>query len=174
MAEIGNHPGMADTGQGCPIDAARLERATPDDAAELMVLQRCCWVDEAIANDTFDVPALRETVDEVTSWIGSWDTWVVRLDGRLIGAVRARRAGNDWEIGRLMVAPDLAGRGLGRWLLAHAESAAPDGVEAISLYTGKQSLRNIAMYQRAGFELTDDPAPHSAVSLRKPVSRSSA
>jgi hypothetical protein len=65
MAETGNHPGMADTGQGCPIDAARLARATPGDAAELMVLQRCCWVDEAIANDTFDVPALRETVDEV-------------------------------------------------------------------------------------------------------------
>jgi GNAT superfamily N-acetyltransferase len=100
----------------------------------------------------------------VTSWIGTWDTWVVRLDGRLIGAVRARRAGTEWDIGRLMVAPDVAGRGLGRWLLA----------EAISLFTGKQSLRNIAMYQRAGFELTDDPAPPSAVSLRKPVSRSSA
>lgn len=38
----------------------------PNDLAELVVLQRCCWVPEAIANHTFDVPALHETPDDVT------------------------------------------------------------------------------------------------------------
>ncbi len=33
--------------------------------------------------------------------------------------------GTVWHIGLLMVAPDLRGRGLGRFLLEHAERAAP-------------------------------------------------
>ena len=33
-----------------PIEGAELRPAVQDDAAELLVLQRCCWVAEAIAN----------------------------------------------------------------------------------------------------------------------------
>jgi GNAT superfamily N-acetyltransferase len=159
---------------GCPIDGAVVAVATAADAAELTVLQRCCWVDEAIANETLDIPALIETVDEVAAWIAEWNTWTVRLGGRLIGAVRARRDGDVWEIGRLMVAPDHAGRGLGRWLLALAEAAAPDDVDALWLFTGARSIRNLEMYGRAGYTLSGDPAPPSAVALAKPISRSSA
>lgn len=159
----------------CPIAGAVLTRATPADAPELTVLQRCCWVDEAIANDTLEIPALTESPDEVAAWIDEWHTWVVRRERRLIGSVRARREGDAvWEIGRLMVAPDLAGHGLGRWLLAIAEEAAPDDVTRVWLFTGKRSTRNLAMYQRAGYTITDDPAPPSAVALAKPISRSSA
>jgi GNAT superfamily N-acetyltransferase len=131
------------------------------------VLQRCCWVDEAIANDTLDIGALHESLDDVRRWLDEWTTWVVRLHGRLVGAVRAQREGATWEIGRLMVAPDLSGRGLGRWLLAWAEAAAPDDVELIALFTGAKSVRNIAMYERAGFRRTDGPAPPGAVGLVK-------
>ena len=119
-----------------PIPGARVERATDADAAELLVLQRCCWVDEALANDTLDIPAFHESLDDVRSWIATWSTWCVRLDGRVVGAVRAHHDGASWDIGRLMVAPDLAGRGLGRWLLAFAEAQAPDDVEQLVLFTG--------------------------------------
>jgi ribosomal protein S18 acetylase RimI-like enzyme len=152
----------------CPIEGARLSTATGRDAGEVMVLQRCCWVDEAIANDTLDIAALHETLDEVRAWIDEWKVWCVRLDGRLIGGVRARRDGSAWEIGRLMVAPDLSGRGLGRWLLGVAEAAVPHDVDVISLFTGVRSTRNIAMYERAGFRRTGGPAPPSAVWLVKP------
>jgi tRNA (guanine37-N1)-methyltransferase len=153
-----------------PIEGAELRPAVPADSAELLVLQRCCWVAEAIANDTLDIPALHETLDEVRQWLDDWMTWCVRLSGRLIGAVRARREGSTWEIGRLMVAPDLSGRGLGRWLLAYAEAHAPDDVQAIGLFTGAKSARNIAMYERAGFRRTGVAAPPGAVGLEKPRS----
>ena len=45
--------------------------------------------------------------------------------GRLVGAVRGRREGEVWDIGRVMVAPDLQGRGIGRYLLTAIEEAAP-------------------------------------------------
>jgi ribosomal protein S18 acetylase RimI-like enzyme len=66
-----------------------------------------------------------------------------------------------------MVAPDVAGKGLGGWLLRLAEVHAPAGVDSITLYTGSQSARNIAMYERAGFRRTLSPAPPSAVRLVK-------
>ena len=48
-----------------PIEGAELRPAGQDDAAELLVLQRCCWVDEAIANDTLDIGALHESLDDI-------------------------------------------------------------------------------------------------------------
>jgi ribosomal protein S18 acetylase RimI-like enzyme len=125
-------------------------------------------VDEAITNETLDVPALHETLDDVRQWIDEWTTWCVRLAGRLVGAVRARQEGTTWEIGRLMVAPDLSGRGLGRWLLSLAETAAPDDVDVIALFTGAKSARNIALYERAGFHRTDASPPPGVVGLVKP------
>jgi GNAT superfamily N-acetyltransferase len=152
-----------------PIPGAHVRRATAADAAELLVLQRCCWVEEALANQTLDIPALHESLDDVRSWIETWSTWCVRLDGRLIGAARAHQDGAAWEIGRLMVAPDLAGHGLGRWLLAHAEDQAPEDVEQLALFTGAASVRNLAMYERAGYRRGETPAPPGVVGLVKPL-----
>ena len=137
------------------VPGARLAPARPEDCAELLVLQRCCWVQEALLNDTIDIPALHESLEDLRDWTKTWSVWVVRQGPRLVGAVRARLDGDRWELGRLMVAPDLAGRGLGRWLLAHAESQAPAEARRFVLFTGARSTRNIALYQRAGYRLVD-------------------
>ncbi|MGH3446726.1 MAG: GNAT family N-acetyltransferase [Nocardioidaceae bacterium] len=159
-----------------PVTGLHLAAFTPADAAELLVLQRACWVQEALANETLDHPALRETVEEVRNWAASWQVWCVRRDGRLLAAVRARATeeneGSAWEIGRLMVAPDLSGHGVGRWLLAYAESQAPSGTTTIALCTGSRSHRNITLYQRAGYHIahtpgTDTPSTNGTVHLAK-------
>lgn len=134
-----------------PVPGLRVLRFVDRDAGELMVLQRCCWVQEAVANDTLDIAALHEHLDEVRAWAHVWVTSVVRLEHRMVAAVRARPAGSDWEIGRLMVAPDLAGHGIGRWLLATIEAMAPPGTTRITLFTGTGSLRNLRTYHRAGY-----------------------
>jgi GNAT superfamily N-acetyltransferase len=91
--------------------------------------------------------------------------WVVRVDGRLIAGVRAHRIGDDWEIGRLMVAPDLNGRGMARWLLEHVEREAPPAVTRFALFTGRLSERNQRMYGRAGYLPTDPPPGTTAKQL---------
>jgi GNAT superfamily N-acetyltransferase len=130
---------------------------SPADLAELVVLQRCCWVQEAIVNDTLDVPALHESAQEVLAWATSWRTLTVRHRGRLVSAVRARAVGSDWEIGRLMVAPDLAGHGMGSGLLRVIESMAPKSVTRFVLFTGGRSVRNIRTYERAGYRVCTPP-----------------
>lgn len=140
-----------------PLPGAVLMTAEARDAAEILVLQLCCWVEEAKANDTLNIPALHENLEDVSQWIASWQVWTVRLEGRLVGAVRAHQVGDRWQIGRLMVAPDLAGRGLGRWLLQLVERQAPAGVSAFELFTGSSSVRNLRMYRSAGYVRGEPP-----------------
>ena len=161
------HRTQAPPGPERNFDDLVIAPATAGDSAELLVLQRCCWVQEAIANETLDHPALHETLDDIREWLTTWSVWQVRLGHRLVGAVRARLDGDAWEFGRLMVAPDLAGHGLGRRLLAFAEAAAPASARRLALYTGTRSVRNIAMYSRAGYRLTESSVP-GAVHLVKP------
>ena len=148
--------------------AAEIRTAVPADAGELLTLQRACWVQEQQANPGVHIPPLHESLADLEGWLGSWTTLVLRSGGRLIGAVRGRVSDGSWDIGRLMVAPDLQGHGLGRVLLAAIEAAAPDEVTDYVLFTGARSARNIALYKRAGYRLRgEDPDVPGAVRLTK-------
>ncbi|GAA2159840.1 tRNA (guanosine(37)-N1)-methyltransferase TrmD [Pedococcus bigeumensis] len=149
-------PDLLHSSAALTVDDLAITSARPADAAELTTLQRACWVGEARANDTHDIPPLLESVDEVARGLQEWQTWVVRAGGRLVGSVRARSHPDHpavWQIGRLMVAPDLQGRGLGRALLAHAEAQAPSGTAAYWLNTGTRSERNLRTYRKAGYRV---------------------
>jgi tRNA (guanine37-N1)-methyltransferase len=149
--------------------------ARPGDAGELLTLQRACWLQEALANDSLtDIPAIHESLEEVQEWMATWSTWVVRSEGRLVGAVRGRLepspGGPVWDIGRIMVAPDLQGRGLGRQLLEHIQAVAAPEATSYVLFTGARSTDNIRMYKKAGFRVrTDLEAPPLAVVLTKSI-----
>ncbi|MGC4820866.1 GNAT family N-acetyltransferase [Micromonospora sp. DT63] len=163
--------GRAGTLSG-PLPGSYARRLTPDDAPEVTVLQRCCWVDEAVANDTMAVPALHESLEEVRGWLDTWHTTGIWLDGRLLGMVRARREGTDLQVGRLAVVPDLRGRGLGRWLLRIAETGARPDCRRIVLFTGAKSLRNIALYQSEGYQSAPLTRPDGTTCLIKGISAS--
>ncbi len=155
-------------------DGLEITPFQPSDVAELLVLQRCCWVQEAIANNSLDIPPLTETHDDILRWASEWATFVMRLDGRLIGAVRGRaEPGGRFHIGRVMVAPDLAGRGLGSELITLMESLAPQGTNEFVMFTGAGSARNIRTYERAGYTASapqaDPGGGVATVTLSKPA-----
>ena len=150
--------------------------AVRGDLGELLTLQRACWVQEALANDMLDIPALHESLEDLEASLDEWSWYVVRSAGRLVGAVRGQLDTRDghshWDIGRVMVAPDLQGRGLGRALLEHIQTVAPAEATSYVLFTGAHSADNQRMYKKAGFSLRKDlPAPPGAVILTKRISR---
>ena len=149
--------------------AEEVSAATPADAGEIYTLQRACWLQELEANPGVVIPALTESLDDVVTGLAGHRTWVVRRAGRLVGSVRARLTSRGgWDVGRLMVAPDLQGQGLGRLLLEHAEAAAPPEVTTYLLFTGARSTSNLRMYKKAGYRLRPDlEAPPGAVVLTK-------
>ena len=147
--------------------------AEPADAPELHVLQLACWVTEALLHDDLGIPALHETPEDTAASLRAWHTWVVRSAGRLVGSVRCRldpAEPDAWEIARLMVAPDLRGRGLGGQLLEHAMAVAPDAATSYRLVTGRQSTANLRRYRRAGFSVREvrDDGPAGPVVLTRP------
>ena len=102
--------------------------ATRADAGELFTLTRACWLQELWANPGVADPGaggvLRRPprqprrLDDVRG-AGR------RADGRLVARPCARA--NVWDVGRVMVAPDLQGRGLGRYLLDPDRGGRPGG-----------------------------------------------
>ena len=128
--------------------------ATPADAPDLQVLTRACWAPEFARYGMFS--AGEEDLETVRAGIQDWDTRVWRRDGQLLASVRVRPHPTQeatWQIGRLMVAPYLQGRGLGRELLSYAESLAPEDVGTFWLNTGAKSTENLRMYKKAGYRV---------------------
>ncbi|GAA3494560.1 bifunctional NAD(P)H-dependent oxidoreductase/GNAT family N-acetyltransferase [Streptomyces prasinosporus] len=157
----------ADAVEG-PLPGSYARRLGPDDAAEVTVLQRCCWTEEALANDTLAIPALHESPDDVRAWLADWHTTGLWRDGRLLGMIRTRRTGADLHVGRLAVAPDLRGLGVGRWLLHRAE-AAGEGCRRIVLSTGAASHRNLTLYRQQGYVPLPGTPDDGVVDLAKAV-----
>ena len=147
--------------------------ATAADAGELLTLTHACWLKEGIDNRSLDIPAQHETLQSLTQSLRDWTTYVARLDGRLVGSVRGRLQdgpagkGAQWDIGRLMVAPDLQGRGFGRALLELIQRSAPPAAVTYGLLTGAASEGNLRMYRRAGFRVVARDDPPGTVSLAK-------
>ncbi|KRE41909.1 tRNA (guanosine(37)-N1)-methyltransferase TrmD [Knoellia sp. Soil729] len=128
--------------------------ATPADAPDLQVLTRACWAPEFARYGMFG--AGEEDLETVRDGIQEWDTRVWRKDGQLLASLRVRRHPTQeatWQIGRLMIAPYLQGRGLGRELLAYAESLASEDVRTYWLNTGAKSTENLRMYKKAGYRI---------------------
>ena len=148
-------------------DGVEVRRVVPGDAGEVLTLQRACWLQEQQANPGVPIPALEESLEDVQRWLAEDTVLVARSRGRLVGAVRASLDAATWHVGRLMVAPDLQGSGLGRRLLAEIEALAPEQVTSYALFTGTGSRRNQRLYQRAGYRPAGSPSP-GVVSMVKP------
>jgi tRNA (guanine37-N1)-methyltransferase len=165
------HPAAAVAVGGLDLEVRLATRA---DAGELFTLTRACWIQEQWANPGVVVPALEESFEDAVRGLDEWTTFVAVAGGRIVGSTRGRVAGRGsdgavWDVGRVMVAPDLQGHGLGRYLLELAESAAPDEVTSYELWTGAKSVDNLRMYKKAGYRLRGPaPGPAGAVVLTKP------
>jgi len=119
------------------------------DAADVLAVQRAAFVIEArLYGDPF-LPPLVETAEQLLADLGCGSGLVALAGDRLVGSVRARLEGRSLHIGRLAVAPDQQGRGLGALLLARAELLAP--AEEALLFTGHRSASNLRLYARAGY-----------------------
>lgn len=130
-----------------------LEAALAEDAGPLLVVQRSAYLSEAQAYGEPFMPPLVETLDEVRAAIAAGGVLVARLGPRLVGSVRWQVRDGVCHVGKLSVATDLQGRGIGSALLTTVEESTPD-VDAYTLFTGAASPYNIRLYRRHGYEET--------------------
>jgi tRNA (guanine37-N1)-methyltransferase len=125
--------------------------ARPEDTGELWTLQLAAYVAEGRSYASFDIPPLAETLSEVASALAGATVLVARRRGRLVGSVRGELRDDAWLVGRLMVAPDLHGQGIGSRLMAAVEALAPPETTRWRLFTGVDSAANLRFYRRRGY-----------------------
>jgi ribosomal protein S18 acetylase RimI-like enzyme len=132
------------------------------DAGELLTLQRAAYATEAqIYGEPF-LPALTQRLDELIEELEQSTVLTATIGARIVGAIRAQSHDGVLHIGRITVAPDLQGRGIGSALLAAVEAGAGDEVSNFTLFTGHKSEANLRLYERKGYvrtreeRLTDD------------------
>lgn len=127
--------------------------ATVADSGEILTVQRAAYVSEAQLYDNPRFSALTETLTEVAAAVAGGGVLVARLGTRIVGAVRGELAGDECRVGRLVVAPDLQGRGLGRRLLLAIEEEFASARKFV-LHTGDRSAANLRLYERVAYTRT--------------------
>lgn len=132
----------------------RIDVVTTADAGELLTVRRAAFVAEAQVFNDPNIPALTQTLEELILDLESED--VVTLGAwaghRLIGSIRVGIEGSKATIGRLAVAPDQQGRGIGTQLLFAVLGYLPENTTEVWVFTGQNSKHNISLYNKAGYE----------------------
>ncbi len=156
-----------------PDDALVILPIVPDDAGEALTLQRAAFVQEAIIYDSIHMPPLTQTLDELRAELVENLGCVAREGGRMLGAVRARTDGDLLLIGRLVIAPDVQGKGIGSRLLDAVEQRGREaGCREAELFTGSLSEANLRLYERSGYRETSRVEGDDGIEqvfLRKPL-----
>jgi GNAT superfamily N-acetyltransferase len=101
-------------------------------AGELLTLQRAAYVGEAQLYADVRLPALVQTLDELRSELVDAACLGARDGGRLVGSERSRDRDGVLHLGRLVVAPDRQGQGIGSRLETTRETLRP-GLELVHL-----------------------------------------
>ena len=128
----------------------RIEPIRPADAGEVLTVQRAAFVSEAQIYGSAEMSPLTQTLAQLEAELAEAQGWVARRRGRLVGAVRTREADDLLLVGRIAIAPDMQGEGIGRRLLTAAERGSH--AAAAELFTGSLSEANIRLYESCGYE----------------------
>lgn len=137
-----------------------VRRVADADAGELLTLRRAAFVTEAQLYGDPNIPPLTQTLSDLHAdlaresivTLGAW------LGHRLVGSVRVEIEDGKATLGRLAVAPDMQGRGIGTQMLMEILPYLPDQTSEIWVFTGKDSKQNLAMYTSHGYEEQYDKA----------------
>ena len=135
-----------------------IRSVTLADAGELLTLRRAAFVTEAQQYGDPHIPPLTQTLEELQADLEA--EGVITLGGwyghRLVGSIRVLIEGSKATLGRFAVAPDLQGQGFGTQMLMAILPFLPDGIEEVWVFTGRDSVQNIALYAKHGYEHQHD------------------
>jgi ribosomal protein S18 acetylase RimI-like enzyme len=142
----------------------RIVRATPEDAEAILELQKLAYESEARLYDDWTLPPLTQALPELRDEFATSVVLKAMEGAQLAGSVRARATDGRCDITRLIVRPDLQGRGVGTMLMRHIEAEFPQA-RAFELFTGSRSEGNLRLYERLGFRRSREKVLSKAVTL---------
>ena len=124
--------------------------AEAKDLAQILALQKACFLEDAALYDDFSIPPLTQTPASIEEDFLKEIFFKVEIEGKIIGSVRGYVESDTCKIGRLIVAKAFRNQGIGKKLM-HAIEAHFANAKRFELFTGHKSERNLALYQKLGY-----------------------
>ena len=119
--------------------------------AEILALQKECYLQEAAIYEDYNIPPLLQTVESIEVDFKQAVFLKAIENGKIIGSVRAHKEAQICKIGRLIVHPDFQNKGLGKQLMKRIEKEFSE-VDKYELFTGHRSHKNLKFYQKLGYQ----------------------
>ena len=143
----------------------RIDRARTDDLPRSLAVQHRAFTRVALwlgIDDHSQLPPVAETLGEVERLVDEEGAIVMVArageapDAPIVGTVRGLCSEDgSVEVGRLGVDDGWEGRGIGRALMLALEDAYPD-VERFVLFTGREAVGPIGLYESLGYRIVRD------------------
>ena len=133
-------------------EAVELLITTADlgDLPAILALQYLAYQSEAKLLGQYDIPPLKQTLDEVEVEYRKGIILKATDSGNhIVGSVRAYAENGTAFISKLIVHPQMQGNGIGTQLLTEIERACLQ--PRYELFTSNKSVRNLKLYERLGY-----------------------
>lgn len=159
--------------------AMKVRPARRTELGEIFTLVRAAMVGESLEHRPADLPPLGQSIERATISFEDPDVTVLVASatqegdwgrrGRVLGFLRLRAHGDSLDLGRIVVAPDLRGQGIGSALLEAAidQGTRHPAVTHLTLLAGTVPVQVLAIYRRHGF--TDAPSDRDERGVRTVV-----
>lgn len=141
-----------------------MEKALFEDLEEILALQKLAYQSEAEICKDYSIPPLTQTMEGMKEDFQNQIILKMEEDGKIIGSIRAFEKEGVCYIGRVIVHPDRQNMGIGKKLMLCIEDYFP-GCNKFSLFTGKQSQRNMHFYASIGYEIIREEFIHDYLTL---------
>lgn len=141
-----------------------IEKASFEDLEEILTLQKLAYQSEALICNDFNIPPLTQTLDDIREDFRNQTVLKSVMDDRIIGSIRAYEKDGTCFIGRVIVHPEYQNRGIGRKLMLSVEEIFPQ-CHKFSLFTGKNSEKNLYFYGSLGYNQVREEYVHDTLTF---------
>lgn len=130
-----------------------IEKAAADDIPEILALQKVAYRSEAEIYGDHSIPALRQSLEELTRDFADGMLFLKGIvNGKIVASVRGYDDGQGTaHILRLIVHPYFQGRGYAQQLVTAIEKAFLQ-CRRYEVFTGHRSARNLHLYDKLGYK----------------------
>jgi len=129
------------------VQIAKAERR---DLPAILALQRIAYQSEAALLNNYELPPLKQTLEDVAEEFERGLILKGVLVGKIIGSVRASSDGHTCYVGKLVVSPEHQRKGYGAQLLSEIEKAWPH--PRYELFTSDKSAGNLNLYEKMSYK----------------------